>query len=145
MGAKSADEIVGIEFDWLASDAEGHVALFSTAGGGYAPPDFLRDTDAHDAAIDAILARAAFTEARFAPHLSPELRNTWRMVAQRGVFAYDSDVYGGPYRLVAAPEAPIQVAELPSAAAAIVGRLMFAHLRFADSSEIHKGSLEPQR
>src|SRR5437899_85750 len=41
MGAKSADEILGLEFDWLASDADGHVALFSTAGGGYAPEDFL--------------------------------------------------------------------------------------------------------
>src|SRR5262245_52257163 len=52
VSAKSADEILGLEFDWLASDADGHVALFSTAGGGFAPDEFLSDTDAHDRAID---------------------------------------------------------------------------------------------
>ena len=54
MTAKSASEIVGLEFDWLACDADGHVGFFSTAGGGCAPEAFLRDTDAFDAAIEAI-------------------------------------------------------------------------------------------
>lgn len=45
---KSRDEIHGLEFDWLARDADGNVALLSTAGGGYAPEEFLRDTDLHD-------------------------------------------------------------------------------------------------
>lgn len=53
MRAKSAAEILGLEFDWLASDADGHVALFSTAGGGYTPEAFLQDTDAHDRAAPA--------------------------------------------------------------------------------------------
>src|SRR4051794_13176045 len=104
MGAKSAEEILGFEFDWLASDAEGHVALFSTAGGGYAPPTFLRDVQAYDDAIDAILAAPASTSTRLAPELPPHCTNTWRLVAERGLFAFDSDVHGGSYRLVAAPQ-----------------------------------------
>jgi hypothetical protein len=33
-GPKSADDILGWDVDWLARDADDHVALFSTAGGG---------------------------------------------------------------------------------------------------------------
>lgn len=71
MTAKSADDILGLEFDWIASDADGHVARFSTAGGGYAPVELLRDTDAHDAAITALLTSAARTKARFAKAQAP--------------------------------------------------------------------------
>ncbi|WP_437789996.1 hypothetical protein [Sorangium sp. So ce693] len=129
-GAKSADEILGLEFDWLASDADGYVALFSTAGGGYAPDEFLRDTDAHDAAIDAVLASPASTVARFAPELPPGLKNTWRMVAERGLFVFDSDPHGGPYRMVAAPADPIRIVDLPRGVIDIVGRLKLRQVRF---------------
>ncbi len=30
MSAKMADEMLGVEYDWLALDADGHVALFTT-------------------------------------------------------------------------------------------------------------------
>lgn len=63
---KSAEEILGLEYDWLASDAKGFVALFTTAGGGYAPTEFLKDTDAHDRAIDIILDLPATTH-QFCP------------------------------------------------------------------------------
>lgn len=43
---KGASDIRGYEHDWPARDADDHVALFSTAGGGYAPDEFLRDTEA---------------------------------------------------------------------------------------------------
>ena len=80
---KSAADIQGLEFDWLGSDEVGCVALFSTAGAGCAPAEFLRDTSAHDAAIEAVLALPASTTARFAPELAPGLPNTWRVVAER--------------------------------------------------------------
>ncbi|WP_437825296.1 hypothetical protein [Sorangium sp. So ce1153] len=127
-----ADEILGMEFDWLASDSDGYVALFSTAGGGYAPDEFLRDTDAHDAAIDVVLASPASTVARFAPELAPGLKNTWRMVAERGLFAFDSDPHGGPCRMVAAPVDPIRVVDLPRRVNDIVERLKLRQVRFAD-------------
>ncbi|KYF87379.1 hypothetical protein BE17_18680 [Sorangium cellulosum] len=136
LGAKSANEILGMEFDWLASDADGYVALFSTAGGGYAPDEFLRDTDAHDAAIDVVLASPASTVARFAPELAPGLKNTWRLVAERGLFAFDSDPHGGPYRMVAAPVDPIRIADLPRRVNDIVERLKLRQVRFADQSVV---------
>ncbi|WP_437805206.1 hypothetical protein [Sorangium sp. So ce1078] len=134
--AKSAAEILGLEFDWLASDADGFVALFSTAGGGYAPDEFLRDTDAHDAAIDVVLASPASTAARFAPELPPGSKNTWRMVAERGLFAFDSDHHGRPYRMVAAPADPIRIVDLPRLVIDVVERLKLRQVRFASQSVI---------
>lgn len=142
MRAKSADEILGLEYDWLSSDADGHVALFSTAGGGYAPEEFLRDTDAHDAAIDAILASPASTAVHFAPELPAGLKNTWRMIAERGIFAFDSDPHGGPYHLLAAPVAPVRVADLPPLAAKVVGLLRFHHMRFLSLSVVSTDLLQ---
>lgn len=145
MEAKSADEILGLEFDWLASDANGHVALFSTAGGGYSPAEFLRDTEAHDVAISSILALPAFTKARFAPQLGPGYLNTWQMVAERGVFAFDSDPHGGPYRMVAAPETATRVTDLPGLAAAVASLLVFPYLRFSDLPEVPDELLRQRR
>ncbi len=145
MTAKSAGEIVGLEFDWLACDADGHVGFFSTAGGGCAPEAFLRDTDAFDAAIEAILAGPASTLARFAPDLAAGLENTWLSAAGRGLFAFDADAHGGPYRLVAAPAAPVHVDQLPAAAREVVRRLHFRQIHFSSCFELSKDDLLPRR
>ena len=104
-----------MEYDWLGCDLNGYFALFSTAGAGYAPAEFLRDVEAHDIAIQAILALPATTAARFAPSVASGLVNTWRLVAERGLYAYDCDPTGGPYRLVAAPVVPAKADDLPPA------------------------------
>jgi hypothetical protein len=141
--ARTADEIRGLEYDWLACDADGHVALFSTAGGGYAPEAFLRDTDAHDAAIEALLAGPAVTTAQSAPDLPPDLTNTWRLVAERGLFAFDADVHGGPYRRVAEPTEPIRVAELHGVARDVVASLVLCSVRFAMASVVPAELITP--
>ncbi|MBI2896562.1 MAG: hypothetical protein HYY06_23590 [Deltaproteobacteria bacterium] len=132
---KSAEDIQRLEFDWLGSDEAGYVALFSTAGAGYAPAEFLRDTSAHDRAIDAVLALPASTAAKFAPALAPGLQNTWRLVAERGFYAFDCDPNGGPYRLVAAPVVPIRVDALPAAVADVVSKIKLA-LRFENQTVV---------
>jgi hypothetical protein len=104
--AKSENDVHGLEYDWIACDVDGLVALFSTAGGGYLPLAFLQDTDAHERAIEDILDGPATTIATFAPALSPSLKNIWRSAAEHGLFAFDSDVNGGPYKVVAVPAVP---------------------------------------
>ena len=126
---KSREEIQGFEFDWLASDVGGFVALFSTAGAGDVPNAFLQDTGAHETAIDAVLALPASTQARFAPTIGPNLVNTWRLVAERGLYAFDCDPSGGPYRLVAAPTVAVPIANLPSIVAEVARRICLP-LRF---------------
>lgn len=135
MSAASDNAISGSEFDWLACDGEGHVGFFSTAGGGYAPDEFLRYIDSFDAAIEAILTVAPRTRAICALQLRPELVNTWQAMAERGVFAFDSDLFGGPYKLIASPTAPIRVDELPDQAADVVRRITYPHVRFSALAE----------
>lgn len=132
MPGTSADDLRGLEFDWLAVDGDGHVAFLSTAGGGIVPVGV--DPDGHDAAIDAILATPALTHAALAPDLRADLRNPWREVAERGLFGFDSSPLGGPYRKVAAPGRPVLLAELPSSAAAVAVPLK--GVRFGDADII---------
>ncbi|RKR86708.1 hypothetical protein BDK92_0971 [Micromonospora pisi] len=145
MSAKFAGEIMGAEYDWLGCDGDGNVALFSTAGGGYAPDEFLRDTNAHEGAIAAILACSATTTARIAPALAPQYVNTWKLVAERGLFAFDADPNGGPYGLVAAPEVPVRADQLPAAAVAVLRSLTFGQLRFADLATVSEQVLRQNR
>ena len=135
MTSKAPEEIMGLEFDWLVSDADGHVALFSTVGSGWAPKELLDDTDAHDRAIDAIAHAVPRTHALFAPQLADGLPNTWQLMAERGLFAFDSDPHGGPYRLVAAPAAPISVDEVPPPGNAVARHLALPNLRFSQLRE----------
>jgi hypothetical protein len=116
-------EIVGMEYDWLGCDANGHVALFSTAGAGYAPEAFLRNVAAHDAAIQCVLELPVTTEARFFPDIGPDLINTWRLVAERGLYAYDCDPNGGPYHLVAAPVVAVTANTLPAEVAEVATKV----------------------
>jgi hypothetical protein len=131
MGSKTALDIEGFEYDWLGTDGDDHVALFSTAGAGYAPPGFLRDTDAHHAAIKAILALPTTTTPRIAPTYGPNVVNTWRLVAERGLYAYDCSPNGGPYRLLAAPVAPVRSSALPASIAEVVNSVTYPAIRFA--------------
>lgn len=128
-------ELSGFEYDWLATDRLGMVAFFSTAGGGYAPDSFIADVEAHDRAIAELVAHAPSTKAAFAPQIAPGLTNTWLQVAERGVFAFDSDPNGGPYRLVAAPVTPLQVEELPEKIASVAKTIVLPRVRFKDSKE----------
>ena len=125
---RTAEEIVGLEFDWFGSDLDGSVALFTTAGAGYAPEPFLLDTDAHDDALRSLLDYRSTTDARFFPQLDAGLVNTWRLVAERGLYAYDCNPNGGPYRLVAAPSIPARAEHLPSLVTELAARVRcFAH------------------
>ncbi len=136
---KSALDIQNLEYDWLGHDEDGHVALFSTAGYGYAPEAFLRDTDAHSDAIEALLASDATTEAVLFPKLKPTLANTWRDVAERGLYAYDSDPWGR-YMLIAVPSIPRRIDAPPSCVASVSIRCRF---RFANVREVTSKMLEP--
>jgi hypothetical protein len=138
---KSPADVLGLEYDWLGMDATSRVALFSTAGGSHAPPAFLLDPDAHERAIDAVLAMPPCTTARFAPELPPNRVNTWKLAAERGLFAYDGDVHGGPYRLVAAPWVPVQFDQLPAGVRLVVQGLRFSRIRFEDCRELRQDVL----
>jgi hypothetical protein len=135
MARKSPDDVLGFEFDWLATDGTGAVGLFSTAGGGYAPDAFLEDTEAHARAIGAILALPVMGRADCTRQLRPGFDDTWLRIAERGVYAFDSDPNGGVYWRIAAPHRPLQLAQLPVEVAEVAARIRFPNLRFAELHE----------
>jgi hypothetical protein len=138
-------DIVALEYDWLAVDAEGLVALFSTAGGGYAPAALLADTDAFDAAIATVLSMpGSTTTATCTRELPVDLINTWKLVAERGLFAFDSDPPGGPYRLIAAPTRPVCLQELPPIVRDVAGRVVLSTVAFRVAREISEREI-PRR
>jgi hypothetical protein len=130
------DDIRGHEYDWLAVDADGVVGFFSTAGGGYAPEAFLEDIDAFDSAITTILSLPATTSSTCVRELPPGHTNTWRLMADRGLFAFDSDPLGGPYRLIAAPHQAIAPDSLPSSVRLVLERLVLPSVTFKTAKEV---------
>jgi hypothetical protein len=127
---KSIEEIQGFEFDWLGADCAGRIALFSTAGAGHAPAAFLDDTDGHQRAIDDILGSPKVCEAVFYPKVRDGLINTWRLAAERGLYAFDADPNGGPYKLVAKPVVSRHLPTLPLGMQSLVKGTTFTKLNF---------------
>ncbi len=126
-------DVLGFEFDWLAVDEFGNVGLFSTAGGGYAPGPFLQDPEAHAAAISSVLSLPPTTQAVSYPAVAQGLANTWKRVAERGLFAFDSDADGGPYRRVAVPARPVRLSELPRPVRELANLVPLPSVDFAKS------------
>jgi len=132
----TSKDVQGFEHDWLASDTEGRVALFSTAGGGYAPDAFIASIATFDEAIDAILLMPPISVATCTRELPDGLENTWKLIAERGFFAYDSDPLGGPYRLIAAPLNPVALANLPVPIRNVAGTIVLPSVAFKRAREI---------
>jgi len=109
------------------------VALFSTAGGGYAPEEFLEDVEAHERAIGLVLAAL------------PGGDDTWSRCRERGLSAYDSDYLGSPYRRIAAPKRALRLEELPPQVVEVVRRVVFNGLRFSEASELSGELLKGSR
>ncbi|OLV20051.1 hypothetical protein [Deinococcus marmoris] len=107
------EELRGVEFDWFAADARGHVAQFMAAGDDAGVPDAALASEELLEALHVWIDTRPETEPPNAPaggfdeHLTPPQR--------RGAFVYDRvPDESGIYRLVAAPRMPFTVAELPA-------------------------------
>jgi hypothetical protein len=85
-------DLRGIEFDWFASDREGNLALFSTAGEGFFPEEVSSNHVQHTSISEAIPT----------PNLG--MPNVWQDYAVIGLFVFDWVLPGGPYKKVASPQ-----------------------------------------
>lgn len=106
-----------LDWDWFCVDDDGSVAVFSTAGHGFAPDLFNGEP------IGALIADETFMEleARIL-ELKPSCRSkgdrSWAEFGKRGLYAFDwTDVhktgdYTNAYWCVAKPSKPIHVNEL---------------------------------
>lgn len=126
----SPDAVRGLEYDWLACDMLGNVALFTTAGFGVAPTGLLRDPEAHERGIATVLAGPPSTAARCAPTVGLGRVNTWHLMVERGFYAFDGDPQDGSYRRVGVPCEPRRIVDVGVEVAAVALTAHLINVRF---------------
>jgi hypothetical protein len=72
-------------------DVAGRAGFFSGAGGGVAPRAYLDDMAAFEGAIEVLGSMPKTTTATCNRDLPPGHVDTWRAMAERGLFAFDFD------------------------------------------------------
>jgi len=126
------------DIDWIASDRDGHVAVFATAGLGPIPARVLRDPDGLVAVLEDIETLRAV---EFEP------KSFVDGAASFGAFAFDYSAEGkvgmGQYvaghgyeRLLKLPTDPLSTESFGSQAAGYLRDVRFADLCFGDSQAI---------
>jgi hypothetical protein len=133
-------DIEGVDFAWLAVDDEGLVAIFMTGGEGPVPESAKSNAGA-ELDVEELLARAPeVTECR--THVTYPRPDDFLAAGRRGVFAFDwTDVHRTRsqwrqvYELVAEPEFPINLKQLPVTLQALARTTHLSGISFRKSLE----------
>lgn len=132
----------GIDTSWLASDKNGHLGLFITAGAGPIPMAALGSPFASlDDLEEQVWTLPIVAAAKLL--VSVNRPEDFIGLAQRGIFTYDwSDVHRSTrsavhaYEMVAAPDKPIELTSLPVNMAHFAGSVRFSDVVFASEKII---------
>jgi hypothetical protein len=131
----------GSDYGWLATDKDGHVAIFITAGVGPIPSAVLLDREQADLAEDLVWEMPERGEAYL--HVDLPRPDDFVGFARRGLFAYDwSDIHRTinnkiwRYERYSSPETPIRVGDLPPEIASLARKAYFESLSFVDSPTV---------
>jgi hypothetical protein len=119
---KKTLETQGIEFDWFASDRDGHLALFATAGLGSFPASVNSSIEVHSNLADSIEVSNLGTT------------DVWQSYSKVGLFVYDWSEMQGCYVQVAIPAASVST-ELSTAILSITDLPKF-DLSFAETKTL---------
>ena len=95
------------EFDWVASDSKGKVAIFSTAGKGPIPVNVSEDGEFLEEIIETIRQLPACCKAIQVSDCGH--CTDWLEVSKRGFFGFDWDSRRKGYRLISLPESPLKL------------------------------------
>ncbi len=132
----------GMEVDWIACDLVDQIALFSTAGFGLAPRVVEDNLELYLDAVHAILARPIVGPAACELELGPGVMNTWKLAAERGVFALDYDSHSDLYAMIAVPSRRITLRDVPAELAEIIARVRFRTLTFEQITRFSDADLD---
>ncbi len=124
-------DMIGYEFDWFAVDRDEHVGHFSTAGFGVAPASALVTREQQSALLEHLLASPGPSQATLLLRHAGDYSD-WLAVASHGIFAYDYVEGDGAYRLLALPEQPLRLSDMPPTFQAAIGSTRFPVLCFRD-------------
>lgn len=132
--------IQGYEYDWLAIDSTGCVAVLMTAGGAYAPKCYVENLKTY---ID------AFENLNDVPIIDNSGEDVSERImngctgtdefARRGVFVFDAKFtldITSPYILYKSPTNKLHVDDLPHEIKSVASMFVFNNLRFDSISEI---------
>jgi hypothetical protein len=125
-------DLQGIDASWLATDAIGQVALFTTGGEGPVPDSALESVEFAEGLLHSIPETSNFDLFTTVPR-----PDDFIAFAKRGLFSYDwSDVHRtnqesiGGYELQARPSCPIKVSSLPPSLKAMATATMLSGVTF---------------
>lgn len=124
------------DWAWLAVDAAGHLALFTTAGSGPVPSVVLDQSDLVLTAETLIAKLPILGKSEL--HVQLPRPDDFVAFARRGFFAYDwSDVHRtigkiGNYELMATPTTPRLASQLIDPLSSIAKLVVFDSLMFPD-------------
>jgi hypothetical protein len=133
----------GFDWAWLATDKDGHVAVFTTAGCGPIPVDHLNSShDTFEFDVEREISRLA---ERCSAKMLVDLPrpDSFVTLAQRGFFTFDwFDIHRSEqestkmYEAMAVPAEPILISSLPEKIAVIATQLSFSGTSFIDETSI---------
>lgn len=129
---KPTHKFLGTEFDWLATDLDGHVAMFSTGGRGPIPGLLASSGTYLDCVLERILALHIRGDA---PTVLSYPRD-WFEVARRGLFAYDWKWNSNLYEIEARPLVPLTVGEIEDVEVRDITSRVQLPIRFASAKFI---------
>jgi len=127
---------VGTDYEWFACDADGYVAVFTTAGNGPLPTEVLREvslTDALQKSVRSLPNRGGATMLVRLPRPDSFLR-----FGIQGLFAYDWSVdwSSGRYEMLVRPQQPLRLTDLPVEFQPLLRELTLPGVRFADAATL---------
>ena len=127
-------EFYRMEFDWLGSDESGEIGFFSSAGYGLVPEHALENADAlADLGTE---VRSIRSPCSALVHVAPARDiSDWVEIATYGFHALDWRADQAAYELIASPEVPCMVEDLPGS---LKSSLVVLTLRFSLSHEIQR-------
>ena len=105
-------QFTGLEFDWIAVDADCHLGLFST--GGYGPvPEIVSRPDYMDDLYDNLSDLEPRGQARL--EINPDYDvSEWLALSQKGLYVYDWSSAEELYQGVSSPTSPLELNEFTS-------------------------------
>jgi hypothetical protein len=137
------EDVWGIEFDWWATDQDGHIAIFCSAGYGPIPLAALEDPRATaDADVAALLIDGLPSRGRWrAEGRGPGECREWVQLAERGLYVFDWAPYHGPYDRVVVPEVALTRSGLPDVIASARALLMLPSICFTHTHAVMETEL----
>lgn len=137
IAAQDRDDVAGREWDFLALDREGSVALITSAGYGPIPEAVL----SHRMSVEAVVAGMRAQLPVIGESLDRREQDRsgdysdWFEASRRGLYTYDWHVHDGPYEQVSAPSVVLRAGSLTPEIGYVAGLLRLPVL-FADTAQL---------